>query len=158
MGDETTRYRTRFSINWSTKITIEVTTNIFHRGGAGAVRPGTSNQVSSPGHPPLMRGRHHLLAVCQKLGPRLRVFPSGQLVGRGEPVHDMPQLTDVPRPQQTRPEKSVECRCGPSQLRRPPLELDLFAGPNATGNQDGDRPVRAVDLAGPAHPRPPAIN
>ena len=36
MGAETTRYRTRFSINWSTKI-IEVTRNIFHRGGAGAV-------------------------------------------------------------------------------------------------------------------------
>ena len=64
---EATRYRTRFNINWSTKITIDVTTNIFHLGGAGAVRPGTSNQVSSP----VIRRSCEVditsLAVCQKL-------------------------------------------------------------------------------------------
>ncbi len=70
----------------------------------------------------------------------------------------MPQLTDVPRPQQARPEKSVERRRGPSQLRRPRLELDLFAGQNATGNEDSDRLVRPVGLAGPTHPLLPAIN
>jgi hypothetical protein len=67
----------------------------------------------------------------------------------------MPQLADVPRPQQTRPEKAIKRRCGPRQFRSPRLELDLFAGQNTTGDQHSDR---SVGFAGRAHPTPPAIN
>jgi len=43
-----TRGKTTLRHSRNTKMTTAVTTNIFHRGGAGAVRPGNSNQVSSP--------------------------------------------------------------------------------------------------------------
>ena len=86
------------------------------------------------------------------------MFPLGEVACRGEPVDDMPQLTDMARPQQTRPQKSVETRCSAGQLRSPPLEFDLFARPDATSDEHGHRFARIVDRAGLAHLQPPQVN
>ena len=103
----------------------EVTTNIFHRGGAGAVRPGTSNQVSSP----VIRRTCEVDITCSPIAKssdsvcdcshRARSSADANLYTT---CHNSPTWPGRSRPAPRNPSKR---RRGSRQLRRPLLELDL---------------------------------